>query len=433
MYKQREKSREKASRAAALIHQRKDDRKGVAGLMDNRVLPPDYSQEAVIQGWWPLGHRTITKKVLNDDDSLSKIFDEAAKDFLIARSPDMDFIQDETNAMEKGIKDSAPKIKDFKKYAAAKDPRAQSMWENNELHQRPQWYMLHHGEGGFYKEEGSAAASKNRAMTESLVKLAADMYNAGNIKAALSILSDAIHQAEDRGSHQEGEKFRGHDIRQTIESKYVDPTWEQEGYKYVKKPDPDNASVNPEGAKKALFLASAALQQFSSLIKGDRVAYREDAASAAIRHSKVKVGHGLGRLVAASKKVKTKIAGHTDVKTIEGIEKKDWKAVEDVKATDLSKDNKAILRRAFDTYIIGWLTSELMENIRVKKPGSKKILAFAYKTFDELIKKNSTMVAMYTPLGEDERQELVTAAIKNYQYQRAGRYQGNKPAEVMDD
>ncbi len=42
MYKRRENARVKESRAAAVINQRNDDRRGVAGLMDNRALYRDY-------------------------------------------------------------------------------------------------------------------------------------------------------------------------------------------------------------------------------------------------------------------------------------------------------------------------------------------------------------------------------------------------------
>ena len=393
------------------------------------------SHGLVIQGWWPLGHQTITKKVLNEAAGIKAKFDKKSKEFLIKRAPDMDFIQDETNAMEKGIQDSKPKIEKFLKKIKKdnNDPEAKSMWENNDLHQRPKWYMMHHGEGGFYKEDASTAASKNYAMTVSLVKVAADMYNAGNIKASLSVLSDALHQAEDRGSHEEGEAFRGHDIRQTIKSKYVNPEWSTEGHRYIKKPDPDNAAKNREGAKKALFFASDALSMFLGLIKSEKVLYTDDAGSARERHSKIKVGHGFGKLVATSQKIKTKIAGHTDAKTIEGIMESEWREVEDQKEGTLSPEEKLILRRAFDTYVIGWLTSELMEKIRDKKPKSKNIMKFAYQNFDIMIENNAALVSIYKPISSKERKQLVEAAVKNYRYQRAGRYQGTEPAKVIED
>ena len=393
------------------------------------------SHDLVIQGWWPLGHQTITKKVLNEADRPKESFDKKSKDFLIKRSPDMDFIQDETNAMEKGIQDSEPKIKDFKaKVEENKDnPEAKSMWESNELHQRPQWYMMHHGEGGFYKADASTAAARNHAMTVSLVEAAAGMYNAGDIKASLSVLSDALHQAEDRGSHEEGESFRGHDIRQTIKPEYVNSEWNPKGHRYIKKPDPDNAAKNPGGAKRALFFASNALNMFLDLTKAKSVVYEDDAESARTRHSKINVGKGMGKLVATSQKIKTKFPGHTDAKTIEGIIKSEWSKVEDQKKGGLSFKDKLILRRAFDTYVIGWLTSELMEKIRAKRPKSKEILNFSYKTFDTMKGKHAALVSIYDPISSEERSQLVQAAVKNYQYQRARRYQSTEPAEVIED
>src|SRR5271157_1248502 len=144
--------------------------------------------------------------------------------------------------MNQGIAQSKPQIEEFKKllkqgrlppngdrdlFAWA---RARTMWNHNELHFRPEWYMLHHGEGGFYKMGMAQAGARNLAMTLELVSKAAALYASGAHEAGLSVLSDALHQAEDRGSHQEGAEFLGHDIRQTIDislvSKYNGGAWD---------------------------------------------------------------------------------------------------------------------------------------------------------------------------------------------------------------
>ena len=259
------------------------------------------------------------------------------------------------------------------------------------------------------------------------------MYNAGNAKAALSVLSDALHQAEDRGSHEEGEEFHGHDIRQTINAeKYFKDDWKKEGYRYKPKPDPDNASFNSPGAKKALFLTSQALNLFLDLIGQEQVTYTKDKKTARKRHSKIDAKL-LGKLVATSSKIKTKMVGTTEAGTIKKIEKAEWSKEKDVEKAELSPEDQDILRRAIDTYVIGWLTSELMEKIRKKDPSLKKLRDFAYKTFDAMIKKNAKMVGIYEPISKKERKQLVEAAIKNYRYQRALRYQSTEPAKVMED
>lgn len=347
----------------------------------------------------------------------------------------MDFMQDETNAMEKGIQASKPAIKKFKnklkkgkgssEYASAK-----SMWENNELHQRPRWYMLHHGEGGFYKEEASSAQAKNRAMTDQLVNLAADMYKPDSAKAALSVLSDAVHQAEDRGSHQEGEKFTGHDVRQTIDIRPTldkDSSWEKGQYQYRPKYDPDNASLNSEGASRALSFAAATLHKFLNKLESKPantpVALSGAKDSARKRHSKFK------------KKV-TATSGHfgnifldtTHSKVITGLNEYEMPSIG---KTELSGTDRAMLRLALENYVVGWLGAEITETIRATKmkSKSKNLAKIAGKAFDSLMDKNQET---FDRIGlKHDKSRLVAAAVKNYRFQK--KKIKPKRSEVMND
>jgi len=391
-----------------------------------------------IAGWWPLGHRTITAKVLALED-LKDAYDEGARKYLVDRSPDFDFIQDETNAMEKGMAESEPKIKELKKIVKKKKKakpdektKAINMWDKNELHQRPQWYMLHHGEGGFYREGAAEGAGKNSLVTVTLLKLAAELYNGGKREAGLSILSDALHQAEDRGSHQEGEKFKGHDIRQTIKKKYI-----PEGVKeippanyYKKKPYPDNAEKNREGAVNALLYAQETLQRFLQMVQDLPITREtlEEQPSTGKRQTKVKVGHGLGKLTASSGKKKTKWPGRTGAKTIKAIKPEEWMEKTQVEVT--SAEDIQLLTNTISNYIIEWLTSELMELIRENDSPSERVKITIYK-FEEL-KKEYPELMKY--VAYEDEMVICKRALENYEYQRATRYSSKKEgAEVLED
>ena len=251
-------------------------------------------QEQPIQCWLPLGHRLVTTKMFDEGDH-GLLFSDSAKKYLIARSPDVDFIQDEPNAMEAGGDKGDEKIAEFYKCLGHQSKgkrrirglsgkaevtqdgidKAHGMWENNEIHKREKWYMLHHGEGGFYKEEQSVGAAKNIAMTEGLVARAAGLYRGGNKLHGLSILSDALHQAEDRGAHEEGAAFKGHDKRYEIKGnsvvKMVVPLEQQSNWTNLelargKKSDPDNASKNKAGVQYGIKYAEEAIGIFLAAV-----------------------------------------------------------------------------------------------------------------------------------------------------------------------
>ena len=229
-----------------------------------------------ISGWWPTGHRLVTEQAFAKGD-FDNVYAEDAQKYLIARSPDIDFIQDQGITMDEGIKLGKDRIETYESLiAAGQDERAKQMWENNELHWREPAYMMSHGEGGRYKEADPAAI--NEAMTYTMVSQAAsgwDWTKPGSNMEALSRLSDALHQAEDRGSHDEGRAFGGHDARLMVKKwaqdhdrdlqpweKWINPPPEAITGKWA----PDNFSVNKRGGILGVGFAIGALKLFAHLI-----------------------------------------------------------------------------------------------------------------------------------------------------------------------
>ena len=226
---------------------------------------------ARVQGWWPKGHRLITALAAKRGHT-SKFYTQAAMDFLVDRSPDIDFIQDQTDTMNEGIKQSAPRLEMYENLIKRnEDTTARGMWDRNDLHMRRPEYMLSHGEGGRYKEPD--ASSKNEAMTSRLVDKAEALWQWNDQTTwarSLEVLSDALHQAEDRGSHGEGNAFSGHDVRLNLKAwlkqqKRPAKTWEelpanapQDGW------EPDNFDVNQKGGVLGVGFAVGVFGRFAS-------------------------------------------------------------------------------------------------------------------------------------------------------------------------
>lgn len=243
-----------------------------------------------IQGWWPRGHKLVTEVAL-EQGNLEQIYGEDARKYLIDRSPDVDFIQDQIVTMDQGIQLGKSAINMYENLiASGQDKRAEQMWKDNELHYRKPAYMMSHGEGGRYKEADPAAI--NEAMTKEMVNVAAQRWSwepEANNTEALSRLSDALHQAEDRGSHGEGREFTGHDSRLNVlkwteESGRDAMPWEEwkgapaqiRALAAAGKWAPDNFSVNKGGGVLAIGFAQGALNLFANLIgqpaKGEPIA-----------------------------------------------------------------------------------------------------------------------------------------------------------------
>ena len=154
---------------------------------------------------------------------------------------------------------------------ANQDEAAKGMWQRNDLHMRRPEYMLSHGEGGRYKD--ADASGKNEAMTSRLVDKAENLWQWNDQTTwarSLEVLSDALHQAEDRGSHGEGNAFSGHDVRLSIKTwlkknKRQAKPWEglpenapQDGW------EPDNFDVNQKGGVLGVGFAVGVLGRFAA-------------------------------------------------------------------------------------------------------------------------------------------------------------------------
>ncbi|HEY89692.1 MAG TPA: DUF4157 domain-containing protein [Thermoflexia bacterium] len=288
-----------------------------------------------IQGWWPKGHQLITKLAVKD---FVNDYTSSARNYLVGRSPDIDFINDGFKTMKSGIKKSKKQLKAYHKLiregkqhmqryrgsskfgfnsnkqaqkvlGVRKLKRAKAMYDNNELHVRKKSYMRNHGEGGYYKQEGTGV---NKGVTNDFIAKAVGLWKTSRMKS-LSILSDALHQAEDRGSHGEGNPFTGHDVRKALgseswETEHYDPTWE-----------PDNVSVNKQGAFLAVKYAKEVLRKFAddlALPKG-KIATKSVSEKFETKR-RMRIG-GFIPIKSSNWLVKTK--GKTGVWTLKGLKK----------------------------------------------------------------------------------------------------------------
>jgi hypothetical protein len=136
---------------------------------------------------------------------------------------------------------------------------------------------LSHGEGGLYKEDDPSDI--NEAMTARMVNKAAlewEWDKPATHAMSLTVLSDALHQAEDRGSHGEGRQFTGHDVRLGVTKwakkyKRALQSWEAWPAHAPKEAlegnwQPDNFSVNARGGVLGVRFAQGALKKFANYL-----------------------------------------------------------------------------------------------------------------------------------------------------------------------
>jgi len=139
-------------------------------------------------------------------------------------------------------------------------------WEDNWLHTRYSTHHPEHGEAGAYQEGGKAnenAAKVNEKIVQALVR-----FNSGLHWEGLQILADALHGAEDRGAHGEGEPYSGHDTRLKFADEELIFKWEQIAKEKPRKDEAhggdwtDNVDTNFGEVPKSLSLANFVLKQF---------------------------------------------------------------------------------------------------------------------------------------------------------------------------
>lgn len=379
-----------------------------------------------VQFWWPLGHREITKRAFAFFDPGQKFYPKDVQEYLIDRSPDMDFAQDVVNAMEAGIttgKDNISKMKDLLKSKNPDDIKeATKMWDENELHTRPEWYSTFHGEGGRYKENEKTATSINERITKELVNVAVKKYNGGAKKAGLSVLSDALHQAEDRGAHVEGEEFKGHDSRMTIEHKYrpKDGKYAKD-LPYRKNTEyTDNAAENREGAKKAIKLAINEVFTPFRDATNNIEAEGKEAEIPLERRSKFK---GLPGTVSTSRTRKSRFPGKTSKSVIRAINKKEVSEYNLLKTIDLEVKENTYVDRSIERYQDVWVISELTERIRQRLHFKWRRDTFEtrQKIAEEELNKLLEVSGWFEDpknIPDDKKKLWVSQAVHHYQYQR---------------
>jgi hypothetical protein len=326
-----------------------------------------------IAPWAPAGHRQVTEKAFLDG-ALARRYAKELQLLLIERSPEMDYIQDQQHDMNKGIEESTENISAYKQKtkeflktkdrSRAKQLRVEldQMWIENTLHRRDTNYMRMHGEAGEYKINVGPAAAINRAVTVEFVNKAAGLYNTGNVQDAIEVLGDAIHQAEDRGSHFEGTQGLGHDARQKIKLKERVPAHRSKfrgvpAIPYIKNPTPDNSKVNSDGAQRAIGYAQDVLHYFASKVKGvissPSLSKRRITKFGLTTHSKGK----------ATKLAENFVGG---LKTKKGISKlgpqhkKDREGLEGVSSTQESRD-------AIKYYLAGQQKQKAQDEYRLAK------------------------------------------------------------------
>lgn len=122
--------------------------------------------------------------------------------------------------------------------------KKKQQWENGDLIPRLRAERPLHGEAGEYKDaKKGVGKTANHAAVERQTKKAAKAYNIGFYREGLLQLADALHSAEDRGAHGEGDPWTGHDPRLAMEE-----DWKGDANpKYMPGWDPDNMAKNSTG------------------------------------------------------------------------------------------------------------------------------------------------------------------------------------------
>jgi hypothetical protein len=229
----------------------------------------------------------------------------------------MDFKPDGFRKMMSGKDISKVAVKIYRQLLASGDPanidKAKKMYRDNDMHLRDPGYMDDHGEAGYYRTPG---ASGNKTKTDDLIKKAVSSWRKNPLES-LSILSDALHQAEDRGSHGEGNPFEGHDPRLIMHEE----KWEIENWKPGW--EPDNMDVNTKGATLALGHAEKVLSEFKERIdlpEGKQIAISGFGMRVKEFFKRKRRMLGFGYLsVLKSSNPLTKLMGRTGARNIEDV------------------------------------------------------------------------------------------------------------------
>ena len=146
--------------------------------------------------------------------------------------------------------------------------KKRQMWDNLMFHVRWTRETKFHGEAGQYVNE--SAESINMLAVDDQTRKAAGLYRGGARREGLLQLSDAVHNAEDRGSHGEGRPYTGHDPRLTMPQKFDGTPNER----YVPGWDCDNPAKNAGGRAQAEIYAREVFENFMFQVNahtGDKI------------------------------------------------------------------------------------------------------------------------------------------------------------------
>jgi hypothetical protein len=142
----------------------------------------------------------------------------------------------------------------------AKARWTKALFEANAFHMRPKSELPNHGEAGAYRRRGQEGV--NIARVNDWIDKAVAAAEKQNLGATTKYLAYALHAAEDRGSHGEGNPGTGHDPRCGIPPQdapggtnewYIDKNW-----------NPDDLAINAAGKELAIQYAVGVLNDFRS-------------------------------------------------------------------------------------------------------------------------------------------------------------------------
>lgn len=238
-----------------------------------------------IARWWHDGHGLVTWIAARNVKFSWGTINEQVIDFLATRTGDMDArLQNIINMVGGAGIWSPGLILEYKSHqekwrrAIAKNPgkpkqpvlawskdKMKEKWDTTDFQQRLGTERLNHGEGGGYgKSIGGVDANKTRVekwIMEAVNCLPKDLWKwkSKDWWESLTLLSRALHAAEDRGAHGEGAPWAGHDPRITVfkldwrglPNRRYSPEW-----------NPDDPSINSAGWQAAIQYAQEVFENF---------------------------------------------------------------------------------------------------------------------------------------------------------------------------
>ena len=206
-----------------------------------------------IAGWWADGHKMITLATGYEQPEIDKSIVEWLANH--AGSQDITMRSITNFAIWGGFKQKGAKKKWGSKDTTLLDKK--KMWETGGLMVRMGQERPFHGEASAY-QDGVNNSDANKQAVSNQIKKAQSAYRKGFYREGLLQLSDALHTAEDRGSHGEGLAWSGHDPRLGLPLKWDGTANES----YRPGWDCDNVSKNSGGRVLAEKYAKQAYQEF---------------------------------------------------------------------------------------------------------------------------------------------------------------------------